>query len=516
MPSHPEEGSPFFQLARRTIQQANFAINQHPEEQHRIEGHYERINQLLSCLLRLQASPIQPNAELTEWISTSSEILAALRQRLDEMQTYDYDQSEDDIVTEPIIPVFQLPTGGRPRYGIPWNIVTVYREAGHTWKEIAKLMGVSDDTLYRRRKEENILDPMPYSTITNAELDPLIKNIIQQTAGVVGVTYILAICSDMGLRVQRQRIRDSVSRIDPVGNFDRWAAVIPRLVYSVPGPNYLWHMDGNLKLVMYGLVLHGAIDGYSRYIIYLEANVNNRAPTVLEAFKRGVERVGQIPERVRADKGGENRDVALWMLMTRGQHSGCFITGRSVHNQRIERLWREVNRWLTPFHLIFQRLHQSNLYDPKDPVDKFTLILVYLPIIRRMLNLFIRVWNKHKLRTEHHKTPTQLYLTSSQNLETIQQEQNMDMDPEIYGVDWDGPLPTDNLDEAGGVSVEPPEIHIQEYDLTEFSRVYQSTLERIFQENEFDWMLSRYNYAVDMYAETRVWIREHLMKDDLD
>ena len=127
------------------------------------------------------------------------------------------------------------------------------------------------------------------------DLDLLIKNIIQQTAGVVGVGYILAILSNMGLRIQRQRIRDSISRVDPIGNFDRWAAVIPCLVYSIPDPNYLWHMDGNLKLVMYGVVLHAAIDGYSRYIIYIEVNVNNRAPIVLEAFKRGVEQVQQIP-----------------------------------------------------------------------------------------------------------------------------------------------------------------------------------------------------------------------------
>jgi hypothetical protein len=203
MPPHPEEGSPFFQLARRTIQQADFAINQHPEERHRIEGHHERVSQLLSCLLRLQASPMPPSTELTGWISTSSDLLRDLRQRLEEMQTYNYDQSDDDIATESIIPVFQLSTGGRPRYVIPWDIVTVYRETGHSWKEISKLMGISDDTLCRRRKEENIPDPTPYSTITNVDLDLLIQNIIQQTAGVVGVGYILAILSTMGLRIQR-------------------------------------------------------------------------------------------------------------------------------------------------------------------------------------------------------------------------------------------------------------------------------------------------------------------------
>ena len=33
--------------------------------------------------------------------------------------------------------------------------------------------------------------------------------------------------------------------------------------YIVPGPNYVWSMDGQIKLHQYGIAIYGAIHAYS-------------------------------------------------------------------------------------------------------------------------------------------------------------------------------------------------------------------------------------------------------------
>ena len=91
------------------------------------------------------------------------------------------------------------------------------------------------------------------------------------------------------------------------------------------------------------MVVHGAVDGYSRIPVYLRCSNNNRAETVLTLFKNAVQKFG-LPSRVRCDRGGENVDVSMFMLShpLRGPNRGSVLVGRSVHNQRVERMWRDI------------------------------------------------------------------------------------------------------------------------------------------------------------------------------
>ena len=236
-------------------------------------------------------------------------------------------------------------------------------------------------------------------------------------------------------------------RVDPINVCMRRMRVIQRCSYSIPGPNALWHIDGHHSLIRWRIVVHGGIDGFSRLITYLHYSTNNQADTVFTLFQEAIAKYG-VPSRVRSDRGGENIDVAKFMIENRGLNRGSHIGGTSVHNQRIERLWRDVfSHVLQLYYSLFYFLEDNGLLDCELDSDLYALHFVFVPLINRALKQFQDAYNNHSLRTEHHWTPLMIWtngiLSSEHARETAVQDfyssDNQDVNIEFFGIDPNGP-----------------------------------------------------------------------------
>lgn len=62
-------------------------------------------------------------------------------------------------------------------------------------------------------------------------------------------------------------------------------------------------------------------------MLILRASSNNLASTVLQVFLDAIKEWG-VPSRVRGDRGGENVEVAVWMIKHRGKDRASFMWGR--------------------------------------------------------------------------------------------------------------------------------------------------------------------------------------------
>lgn len=341
--------------------------------------------------------------------------------------------------------VKKVQTGGRPKFVINIDVVKLLREQDFSWTKIGEILGVSASTIKRLRQEYNIQDPIqPYSLLSDNELDVVVKR-LKQNYPFSGIRMLMGALQSEGIKITRERLQNSIKRIDIFGNISRSIRTTMRRTYRVAGPNALWHIDGHHKLIKWKFVIHAGIDGFSRIITYIHCSGNNKAQTVFRYFRKGTYEFG-IPSRVRADKGGENVQVEEFMNRYRGANRGSFIKGKSVHNQRIERLWVDLIKDVVKIYsTVFNYLEEIGSLNLNNNVYMFCLHYVFLPRINQSLEKWRLSWNKHKIRSENNLTPEQIYTTGMMKC-GFRGMEDSNIIPSEYGIDFDGPTPTENND----------------------------------------------------------------------
>lgn len=150
------------------------------------------------------------------------------------------------------------------------------------------------------------------------------------------------------------------------------------------------------------MVVHLAVDGFSRFVLYSHCCGNNKSQTVLNLFTSTIVDLKICPRKIRTDCGGEN--ALLWEIMPQD----C-ITGSSVHNQRVERLNRDVNNNIrNRFAPVFYDMEEQGLLNVENELDIAILQCIFLLRVNQALKVFKDTHNNHPVRTEQNLTPVQL------------------------------------------------------------------------------------------------------------
>ena len=105
-------------------------------------------------------------------------------------------------------------------------------------------------------------------------------------------------------------------------------------------------MTGIDKLKPYGFAIHGAMDGYSRKVLWLNVSSTNNNPKVIASYYIDYVATSNVTARlIRADRGSENVVVCgIQRFFRRADTDSLAATksfrfGASTSNQRIECWW---------------------------------------------------------------------------------------------------------------------------------------------------------------------------------
>ena len=198
---------------------------------------------------------------------------------------------------------------------------------------------------------------------------------------------------------------------------------------------------------------------------------------------------------MRCYHGTENIDVACWHLTYIGTQNRPVITGLSVHNQRIEKLWLDVGRCVVSyFKDIFIYMENNGILDPDNNIDLLALEMVFTQKINKNLQEFSNQLNNHPLSLQHNQSPLQLFAVDCSGY--LIQQQNVE-EGDFYGVDDDGPIGV--LQTNNHVIVPSLSVNLDEEELAALTR-------------NLDLLPDDGSHGVDTYVEVRNWINAILVQ----
>ena len=171
-------------------------------------------------------------------------------------------------------PVTVVRTGkrGRPRKQVNPDFLAEALSSHRkiTITKLAQILKMDRGLLTRHLKAHGVM--YKFTDLSKTELDVLVRS-FRAAKPDSGLRYLIGYLRRHGLRIQKRRVHSSVHRVDGLGRILRQRHIIKRQDYKVSRPHALWHVDGHHKLILWGFVIHGFIDGYSRTVGHLACSL---------------------------------------------------------------------------------------------------------------------------------------------------------------------------------------------------------------------------------------------------
>ncbi len=208
-----------------------------------------------------------------------------------------------------------------------------------------------------------------------------------------------------GLQVPRIVVQETLKELYPEGTERRKAHRLKRRQYHNPGPNHSWHVDGYDKLKPFGFPIHGAIDGFSRKILWLNVTRSNNSPdNIARYYLDAVNELNGCPKTLVTDMGTENGLAASIQCYFRDNLEAHRYVP-SPRNQRIEAWWSFLSQnrsswWRNHF----KDMESEGALDCASEISMECLWYCFAELIQKDMDFVKEHWNSHRIRKSRHET----------------------------------------------------------------------------------------------------------------
>ena len=217
-------------------------------------------------------------------------------------------------------------------------VITNYFNSGFTYDEIISYLSEFHDISMSERTLRNRLRTwglrrrnLVMNNALEQEIRLKIGTLISGPGCLMGYRRVWRALKNDGYQVKRSDVARLLKEIDPEGVQERRRRRLTRRVYSNPGPDYCWHVDGYDKLKPFGFPIHGAIDGFSRRMLWLKVCKTNNDPAITGKFYLDcVKSVGGCPTLLCTDPGTENGSMAAMQCYFWSNHDDD-LSGTNAH-----------------------------------------------------------------------------------------------------------------------------------------------------------------------------------------